>query len=153
MSDIDYRGLGVDAEDNALHQPHIGVSEPEVRGEGDYGACHGSGSVLEKLCAEYGDDDKHGTQDDGGLEQRFLYTTTRAKAGLTAAENPSARIPHLQQDHDDKHHRDQYLRKIKCAFQLRFPSQPGFLFSVRPEGLKLFGQRLACQRWVRLALG
>ena len=114
---------GVDAKDNPLHQADIGVTQAEVRSQRDNRASHSGGVALEKLGAEYGNDDEHGPQDDGRLKQSLLHPATGPIRGLTAAEDASARIPHLQQDHYDEYHGDQYLRKIQRAFQLRFPSQ------------------------------
>ena len=40
VGDVDYGGVGVDAEDDALHQPNVGIAEAKVGGKGDERAGH-----------------------------------------------------------------------------------------------------------------
>ena len=90
---------------------------PRLSAQG--GRCR-SASLLERVEAALGypyADDGHDQEDDGQddceLEKRLFQAASGAKAGLGAAEEPSARLSHLEKYDHDEHYRHENLSDVE----------------------------------------
>ncbi len=124
MAEVDDRGSRVDGEDDALHDPHVGINAAKV-GSQDYGrsgshiASGGQASRgLGEPNAKNGDQQENADQHDGELEQGPLHSPSGTQGILGGAEQSAATLPHLHQDEQHQHDRDYKLSNINKSQRL-----------------------------------